>query len=90
MAKKETTDKNEIFCADEWAINATTTFKVALREFKGSQYVDLRRWFPDLKGHLRPGKGASIRPVDIRRVRKALMLIQRKLNAMRNNSDDRR
>ncbi len=41
----------------EWARNSRETIRVSLDEFRGRQTIDLRCWWRDDGGNLRPGKG---------------------------------
>ena len=41
----------------------TEVLRVSLSEFKGRQYADIRVWFTDRDGVVRPGKaGVTLRP----------------------------
>lgn len=40
-----------------------TTIRVRRREFEGCEFIDVRQWFVDAAGNLKPtGKGVSIPP----------------------------
>jgi hypothetical protein len=56
----------------EWRVTKREVLRVMLRDFKGLQLVDIRRWYRDAEGTLCPGKGISFRPWDIEPLRKAL------------------
>ncbi len=40
----------------EWARNSRETIRVSLDEFRGRQTIDLRSWWRDDGGNLRPGR----------------------------------
>lgn len=49
------------------------TLRVSTSEFKGTTYVDVRVWYRDREGELRPSsKGVSLRPDAIAAVIEAL------------------
>jgi len=53
------------------------TLRVTMSDFKGTTYVDVRVWFTDRDGELRPGpKGVSLRPDAIPAVIEALRAAQ--------------
>lgn len=56
--------------------------RVSASEFKGRTYVDIRVWYFDRDGELRPGqKGVSLRPDAIPAVIEALQAAQDALEA---------
>lgn len=52
---------------NEWRHNAAEVFRVTLDEYKGVTTIDVRSWWRDAEGNLRPGKNgltASIKHLD--------------------------
>lgn len=43
-----------------WDLAAGQKLKVRLVTWRGREQVDIRRWYPDDDGELRPGKGIRI------------------------------
>lgn len=40
-----------------WPRNAREEVRVQISEFQGNVTIDLRNWYSDAAGHLKPGKG---------------------------------
>jgi len=77
MAKApEDEDRNLI---GEWQVSKRDLLRVEIRQFKGTTFVDLRRWYRDALGVLCPGKGVSVPPDIVRRLWKALRKAELKL-----------
>ena len=65
----------------EWRATKRDLVRVLVREFKGHTLVDIRRWYRDVEGNLRPSaKGISCRPGDMKPLRKALREADRRVN----------
>ena len=57
----------------EHPLNSREVFRVAISEYQGHRYVDIRRWYSKVEGgEFLPGKGATVRPELIPTVIKAL------------------
>lgn len=55
-----------------WQVTKREVVRVVIRRFKGNELIDVRRWYRDAQGELCPGKGISVWPDDLKRLRKAL------------------
>jgi Transcriptional Coactivator p15 (PC4) len=67
----------------EWRATKRELVRVMVRYFEGIEFVDVRRWYRDAEGKLCPGKGISIRPPDLKGLRRALRKADRLLNGDR-------
>jgi Transcriptional Coactivator p15 (PC4) len=68
---------------DKWRANERELLQVKIRNFKGLTLIDIRRWYRDAEGDLRPGKGISCKPGDLKRLRQALRKADRRINGRR-------
>lgn len=78
LASDKSAEKDVVVA--EWQATKREFLRVVKRHFKGSELIDLRRWYRDAEGQLCPGKGISFRPGDIKRLRKALRKADRLLH----------
>lgn len=58
---------------------AGDALRLLIRSYRGRRYCDLRVWYRDERGELRPGKGTSIRLHEIGDVIRALELAREEL-----------
>lgn len=70
-------EQNKDLVVAEWQATKRELLRVMIRHFKSIELIDVRRWYRDAQGELCPGKGISIRPPDLRRLRKALRAAER-------------
>ena len=65
----------------EWRATKRDLVRVMVREYRGQKFIDIRRWYRDVEGNLRPStKGISCRPGDMKPLRKALRKADRRVN----------
>ena len=50
-------DENKPTILYEFNKNANDIIRFTLNEYRGNLYVDIRGWYPDEGGTMRPGKG---------------------------------
>lgn len=82
FAAKESAPAEDIVI-DKWRANKRELLQVKIRNFKGLTLIDIRRWYRDAEGNLRPGKGISCKPDDLKRLWKALRKADRLINGRR-------
>jgi Transcriptional Coactivator p15 (PC4) len=75
----KTTSKSKDVVVAKWRVTKRELLLVTVGRFKGRKLVGVRRWYRDAQGELCPGKGISLRPDDLKRVRKALRKADRLL-----------
>ncbi|RZO82752.1 MAG: hypothetical protein EVA65_16435 [Oceanococcus sp.] len=65
----------------EHPLNSREVFRVAISEYQGHRYVDIRRWYCKVEGgEFLPGKGATVRPELLQGVIRALEAAHSQLN----------
>jgi hypothetical protein len=61
----------------KWRITKREVLRVVLRSYRGRRLIDIRRWYYDADMQLRPGKGISLPPEAIGRLRRALRKVSK-------------
>jgi hypothetical protein len=70
---RSNTDDVEPILISEWPLSRGEIARVAIRSFKGTWLIDLRKWFEAGDGQLRAGpKGISLSVKHLRRVSTAM------------------
>src|SRR3984893_13976605 len=66
-------DDAELILIAEWPLSRGEIARVAIRSFKGTWLIDLRKWFETADGQLRAGpKGISLSVKHLRRISVAM------------------
>src|SRR5580693_1666503 len=72
-SSRSNADDVEPILIAEWPVSRGEIARVAIRNFKGSWLIDLRKWFETGDGQLRAGpKGISLSVKHLRRISEAM------------------
>jgi hypothetical protein len=63
----------------KWRVTKREVLRVLVRTFHGRTLIDVRKWFYDAEMQLRPGKGISLPPESLSRLRRALRKTAKKM-----------
>lgn len=68
--------------------NSRESVVISLTEYRGQDYADIRIWFTDQAGELKPSqKGVSVKPENLPDVIRALQAAQERLGAGGGNDE---
>lgn len=62
---------------DAWTVRHGEEMRVLLQGYRGKTYLHVRRFYQDEHGAWQPGKGATLAPEDLPRLRRAVLAAER-------------
>jgi len=72
QSNSRNTNPPDEIVVSEWSINRRETVRVSLCLYKGTRLINLRKWYTDDDGELRPGKGFAVSVKHLPRIAEAM------------------